>query len=151
MMNPMTPQDEISINDPKAWEVFYQYMFKLAMEGVFKIKRYDAFDAEFDIEYKNHYERIRFIEWQLEEIFGGLKIPTSYEEFRREIMMYLENEIRRKEEEEKRKEENEKLANEVLNMIKTCLSLDKIKGKVGFEVKSTDIAGYVTIRIEPNS
>jgi hypothetical protein len=149
----MTPQEElneISINNPEVWNIFRSYLLRMASEGVIRLRRYDEYEY-IDFDYGDFGERIHFDEWEIEEIFGKKAIPIDYNTFKTRIIEYLEKKKKEREEEEKRKEENEKLANEVLNMIKTCLSLDKIKGKVEFEVKSTDIAGYVTIRIEPNS
>jgi nucleotide-binding universal stress UspA family protein len=145
-------QEVISINDQKAWELFHQYMLKMAVEGLIKIKRFDGYYGEFEVEYKDYHDVIRYEEWQLEEVFQN-GIPTSYEEFKRSVIMYLEGEIRKKQEEARKKEENKKLANDLLNALKTYIEeYEKAKNiKVKTKVEGGDTWGAITLYIEPNT
>jgi hypothetical protein len=118
---------------------FYRNIMRMLADGDIVLRRFDDSYYEFSIEYKGHIEIIRFTDWQLEEIFPH-GIPINYEEFRKNIIMYIEGEIRRKEEEQKRSEENKELANELLNTIrpyveefarKRGLRIDEMKAEGG--------------------
>jgi len=119
-------------------------MFRLMLEGVFKIKRFDAYDAEFDLEFQGNYIRIRYDEWQLAEMSFQDGIPTSFDTFRKKVVEYLENEVKKRIEEERKKEESKKLAEEILNnVLRPCLNVLNAKIEVG--------PGKIILYISPDS
>jgi hypothetical protein len=150
----MTPQDEISINDPRAYSVYCQNMLKMAVEGLIEIKRFDGYYGEFEIKYKGYHDIIRYEEWQLKEIFKNEipTIPVSYEEFKRRIIMYLEEQIRIKEEERRKKEINKKLGEDLLNFLKPYIEeYEKTKNiKVTPKIEGEGTAAII-LYIKPNT
>jgi hypothetical protein len=138
-------QEMVSIEDPRAWELYYHHVLKMAEEGLFKIKKFDGYYGEFEVEFEEYREILRFIEWQIKEIFGVSAIPTSYEVFKQKVLEYLHNEIKRRKEEEEERKQNEELAKEVLNHIMPCLS--GLNLKIDTEIRSTASAGYITLHV----
>jgi hypothetical protein len=148
-------QEEINIEDPKAWSLFNQYMLKMAVEGLIEIKRFDGYYGEFEIVYKGkeeYHDVIRYEEWQIKEIFGE-KIPTSYETFKKNVVMYLEGEIRKKQEEERKKEGNMRIANDLLKHLEPYIEeYEKTKNiKVKPKIEGGDTWSAITLYIEPNT